>query len=353
MQLNAKGFLTLVTISTLPVSNFRTTRGIGLVDAIVVTFPRLAKEDALMSLSTDAKVLIHSDKRCTTFEEILLRLHSTFIGVVYDSFASEVRDLEEIRLLACCVWYPFVEPLLQGVVPASRAQTLLSRSSYLFRDALTRLFTRESAPEEWVQQMVEHVKSECQAEIKRNSLTVQRPQIASKAILLPLIPSFLLLSSFLASYNPSRLDVRFFVRDESSLIPEASRNGSLAKKRKKAIRRGDDSNRQEMLGPKNFTLDRLLSIFQALMTEAGPELDVWAGEEESQVKSDWWEIKSKSVGVMDGINTLIRINALVRTSASEKLDSTILLRTNVTFETASQVSHRVRFDLSEWLYSWS
>jgi origin recognition complex subunit 5 len=324
-----------------------------LTDAIVVAFPRLSKADALSSLLIDVHQLIQSDKRHSLPFQSLLNIHETFREVAYDSFASEIRDMDEIRLLACCVWYPYIEPLLQGVVPANKATSLLLRGSFLFRDALSRLHTREIAPAEWVQEMVNHVKRDCEAEVAKG-VAGQRPILpSSKTMLLPLIPSFLLLASFLASYNPARLDVRYFVRDESFLLPEAGvKNGHSSKKRKSTNRRGTEGNRQEMLGPKTFTMDRLLSIFQALMAEAGPEMDVWVGEEESQVKSDWWEIKSKSVGVMEGVNALIRINALVRTSANEKLESTTLFRTNVTFETAMQVSKRPSFDLEEWLWDW-
>ena len=322
-------------------------------DTIVIAFPRLAKEDAVLSLSIDANRLIQSDNRHNTPFSNLAKVHTAFSEVAYDSFASEIRDMDEIRLLACCVWYPFIEPLIQGVVPASKAMSLIIRGSYLFRDALSRLHTREIAPAEWMRQMVQQVKSECDAEASQAEAE-QRLLPPSKALLLPLIPSFLLLASFLASYNPARLDVRYFARDETSLLPEAGgRNGHSSKKRKRGNRRGgNEGNRQEMLGPKMFTLDRLLSIFQALMVEAGPEIEVWVGEEESQVKSDWWEIKSKSVGVMEAVNGLIRLNTLVRTSASEKLESTTMFRTNITFETASQVSKRASFNLEEWLWDW-
>jgi origin recognition complex subunit 5 len=346
-------------ISTLSTSQFRTTRGVGLDDALVIPFPRLSKEDALVSLELDAKALIKADERHTEPIEVLSRLHSAFIEVAYDSFASDLRDLEEIRLMACCVWYPFIEPLLLGAVEVTKTQALLSRSSYLFRDALTRLHTREICPTEWVIQMVNRVKTETQANSNQIT-TIHNSSSLAKSIAIPLIPSFLLLASFLASYNPARLDVSYFVRDESALLPEANdqRTKGLSKKRKRITRRkgaggGSGQNRQEMLGPKTFALDRLLSIFQSLMTEAGPEVPGWMGEEESQVKSDWWEVKSKSTAVMEATNTLIRMGFLVRTSAAERLEGTTLLRTNVTFEAISQVSRRVKFDLQEWLWDWN
>lgn len=349
-QISARGVFTLATISTLPTSHFRTVRGVGMTDALVVSFPRLSKHDAIASLSLDAERLIQSDERHSASQDSLVRLHAAFVGVAYDSFASEIRDLEKIRLLACCVWYPFVEPMFSSDVPATRPQALLSRSGFLFREALSRLHTNEMAPADWVAQMVKQVRDSA------HGVVVERRHPAGKGgSQLAHIPTFLLLASFLASYNPARLDVRYFVRDESALLPEA-RGLRAGRKRKRTVRRGGGAgsrNRQEMLGPKTFALDRLLSIFQALITEAGPEVQGVAGEEDGGVKSDWWEVKSKSIAVMEAVNCLVRMGFVVRTSAAERLEGTTLLRTNVTFEDANQLSRRARFSLDEWLWDWN
>ncbi|UZJ51077.1 hypothetical protein CBS101457_000397 [Exobasidium rhododendri] len=362
--IHARGHFTLVTISSLAISHFRMTRGVGLDDALVVPFPRLTKAEALASLELDAENLIKSDKRHTETMSLLVRLHSTYVAVAYDSFAGDIRDLGEIRLLACCVWYPFIEPVLQGAVPVTKLHALLTRGSYLFRDALSRLYTREVGPSDWINQMVARVKLEWQDAEEATLAATKRPRPIIRPIILPTISSFLLLASFLASYNPARLDVRYFVRDESALLPEGYNRRTdghpdAGKKKRRIGKRkgggvsGGSRNRQEMLGPKTFALDRLLSIFQSLMTEAGPEVQTWMGEDESQAKSDLWEAKSKSVVIMENINSLIRMNFLVRVGAVERLEGTTLFRTNVIYDAISQVSQRARFDLAEWLWDWN
>lgn len=47
------------------------------------------------------------------------------------------------------------------------------------------------------------------------------------------IATYLLLAAFLASFNPARLDARYFLRDEHALLPAAERDITRAKLRRK------------------------------------------------------------------------------------------------------------------------
>lgn len=178
-----------------------------------------------------------------------------------------------------------------------------------------------------------------------------------------------MLASFLASYNPARLDVRYFVRDESALLVQTAaadkggrrrrrkRGGALRRKPQRHARKrgGPDGesamllNRQALLGPRPFTYDRLLSIFQALVTES----DVGHLAGPGDANASLWELKSKSVAASDAVNSLLRLGLLIRTSAVERLDVTMTLRTNVNHEVATELSKRVQFDLDEWLWDWT
>ncbi|CDR87718.1 uncharacterized protein SPSC_03490 [Sporisorium scitamineum] len=202
---------------------------------------------------------------------------------------------------------------------------------------------------------------------------------------LALIPTFLVIASFLASYNPSRLDVRYFLRDDSllSLSSGASKGKSLKGGRKlgpgrgrkgaAAGRRGRPSktalrvttqdgqtenlNRQQLLGPKPFPIDRLLSIFQALITEAAPEMSMVYSSlvpdhAEQGDRSTLWEYRSKSLSVYSQINGLVARRMLVRTSAQDKLGTSINFRTNVSYNVVGVLARRAKFDLDEWLWDW-
>lgn len=84
----------------------------------------------------------------------LRSLYRTYISVAYDAFAAEVRTLAELRTLVCCVWHPFVQPVLDGSLSSEFVRPLLLRAAALFRDALDRLYTRQISPLEWIQSWV-------------------------------------------------------------------------------------------------------------------------------------------------------------------------------------------------------
>lgn len=75
---------------------------------------------------------------------------------------------------------------------------------------------------------------------------------------LPYFAKYFLVAAFLASYNSPKDDKRLFVKNH-------------AKKRKRLVQDQKKENAsKELLGPKVFTLDRLLAIFYAIMEEKTP-----------------------------------------------------------------------------------
>lgn len=303
-------------------------------------------------------------------ERSIRRIYDTYTSIAYDAFAGDVRDIDEIRLLAACVWHPFIEPVASGAVAANAVQSLVTQASPLFRDALARLLPRILSPLEWVQTMLRQ-------QTEAGSTTSLRNKTSRGG--LALVPSFLVLASFLASFNPSRLDVRYFLRDEASLLPSAvgqgdeeektrKRGGALKRKpasRKRAHIEGavgsetaakQDLKRQRLLGPRLFPQERLVAIFQALVTEAGPEVLISAKVSTPPDLTRYWEHRAKAASTYRAIESLCREGRyLVRISPWEKIDggAPMSLRTNVTYEEVKVIAGRVDFDLDEWLWDWT
>jgi origin recognition complex subunit 5 len=75
---------------------------------------------------------------------------------------------------------------------------------------------------------------------------------------LPYYAKYFLIAAFLASYNSPKNDKRLFVK-----------NHGKTKKRLVQDQKKENACR-ELLGPKVFTLDRLLAIFYAIMEEKTP-----------------------------------------------------------------------------------
>lgn len=392
------------------------------------TSPALCKRSILLKLKK-----VSSGEQVS--QEALRGLYEQFIGVFYDSVRSNVRDVEELRTMSAAVWHSFVVPVQTRECTTAELQMLLLASSNLFKDVLVRLQTREVGPREWTQEariksiqasaarlaaakipegvsiaqregeedvdMIDEERKYDEEEwLERETAALARMRSTSSQAtisLLPslaLIPTFLVIASFLASYNPSRLDVRYFLRDDSllSLSSGSSKGKSLKGGRKLGPGRGrkgastaggrrgrpsksarrvtnedgqtENLNRQQLLGPKPFPIDRLLSIFQALITEAAPEmsmvysslvpdhdLSAAVGEREND-RSTLWEYRSKSLSVYSQINGLVARRMLVRTSAQDKLGTSINFRTNVSYSVVAVLAKRVKFELDEWLWDW-
>uniref|UniRef100_V5GJS6 Uncharacterized protein n=2 Tax=Kalmanozyma brasiliensis (strain GHG001) TaxID=1365824 RepID=V5GJS6_KALBG len=366
---------------------------------------------ALCTRSTTSKLRTTGSGAEVT-QEALRALHDQFCGVFYDSVRANVRDVEEVRTMCAAVWHSFVVPVQTRECSVGEIQPLLLAAGGLFRDVLVRLQTREVGPREWTQQarissiqasaarlssttgdateedveMVDEARRFDEEEwLARETQTLARLRDASSQAsiaLLPslaLIPTFLVIASFLASYNPSRLDVRYFLRDDSllSLSSGSAKGKSLKGGRKLGPGRGraggrkgrpsksalrvttdgqtENLNRQQLLGPKPFPIDRLLAIFQALVTEAAPEMSlVYAGmaEDGPVERSGLWEYRGKTLSVYSQINGLVSRRMLVRTSAQDKLGTSINFRTNVGYGVVSVLAKRVRFELDEWLWDW-
>jgi origin recognition complex subunit 5 len=82
---------------------------------------------------------------------------------------------------------------------------------------------------------------------------------------IPRLTKFLVLASFLASYNPAKLDARFFTR-----------GGEGTKKvgKKSGIQKGSRM-RQQLKGPKAFSIERMLAIFYSIVDEdVKPSFDI-------------------------------------------------------------------------------
>lgn len=224
-------------------------------------------------------------------------------------------------------------------------------------------------------------------ERERLDLTIydECPDRAATVQPFSLLTSVLILASVLASYNPARLDVRFFVRDESAISAingqeegksrgARKKGGALRKLRQRkrpyehSKNNGDAPlNRQELLGPRPFTLDRLFNIVQSLATEFAPglgiESEVQSATRSSQVSRvaggqhdrlgrphDGWETKTKGVSVFGALNVLLKLGLLVRISAVDRLDVTTTLRTNVEREAAIRLGKDIGLDVEQWMY---
>jgi hypothetical protein len=142
----------------------------GYHDPLIVHFPAYSAKETLDIVTLD----------CPEDQEP--EFYYNFAEMIYTVFSPLCRDLKQFRYVINTLFPKYIEPVMQGKAS---------------KDQRTRLFT-------FVQP---HIKSV----LRKLYLSLDFRQIE-----LPTNAKYLLIASFLASFNPSRLDKRYFTKNDSS-----------------------------------------------------------------------------------------------------------------------------------------
>ncbi|KAF2024011.1 hypothetical protein EK21DRAFT_118208 [Setomelanomma holmii] len=183
-------------------------------------------------------------------------LWSRFIAAVYDSLSKHTgRDLVSFRCCAMKLWRPFVEPVINGQFGTRDFSRLIINRRHLFQleDSVLDRIVKTSEP--------------TTNGTLEPSTPSQRRATKMPTHTLPYFTTHLLIAAYLASYNPSRTDVTYFMKhtDKRKNKRRAPSNTvSSAFKARKISR--------HLLTPSPFPLDRLLAIFRALLDGHVPQV---------------------------------------------------------------------------------
>jgi origin recognition complex subunit 5 len=151
------------------------------------------------------------------------------------------------------MWRPFVEPIVKGTFGTRDFSRLMVNRRHLFQiedHVLDRIVATDAA-----------------------ATTATTPGLLKKRAMivhdLPYYTTNLLIAAYLASYNPSRTDVTYFMkhtdkRKNKRRVFAASSNGVTKSKHRKIPR--------HLLTPSPFALDRLLAIFRSLIDGGVPQV---------------------------------------------------------------------------------
>ncbi|XP_018020396.1 origin recognition complex subunit 5 [Hyalella azteca] len=137
--------------------------------------------------------------------------HRTFVQLVLSVFLPATRSLTEMRHLLKVHWDAYVSPVVRGEVSATSQEHQHIRRLWRniephLRRALNTLYVKEvnSAQYSEMQKLMEQ---------SDNKLpTVNTISGGTAQVELPYYSKFLLLASYLASYNPARSDRRYFLK---------------------------------------------------------------------------------------------------------------------------------------------
>ncbi|KXJ19076.1 Origin recognition complex subunit 5 [Exaiptasia diaphana] len=134
---------------------------------------------------------------------------------------------------------------------------------------------------------------------------------------LPFYSKYLLLASYMASYNPARTDKRFFSKQALKM----TNRGKAAAKTKKG------KMTSQLSGPKAFPLDRLMAIFYTIV--------------EDKV--------APSASIMSQISSLVSLNLLSQVSADDQIDSA-KYKCLVSFDFIKGIAKQLEFDILQYLF---
>ncbi|KAJ2743179.1 hypothetical protein GGI20_003943 [Coemansia sp. BCRC 34301] len=311
-ELTGGANISVVLISNVVWDKFRPRHG-GAPDPLSIFFPYYSKEKILQVLAKD----------CPADEPQGFFL--TFVDAVYEVFHRNCVDLNELRHLVAMLYPKFVQPVFEKQATRNEFARLFKLCQPYFAAASERLYLREISTSEWQ-------KYSAVASAKNNpedvASSIYHMAESSDGMDLPHYTKFLLISAYLASYNPSRLDVQYFARGKDPAQKRKRKGGGAAAAAAEDALGGRD--RQQLLGPKSFAIERMLAIFYSIIAEP----------------------VDSTVDVQTQIASLITLRLLTKTSAGDRLDG-IKCKCNVSLEVIRAISRSVQFEIDRFLYNFA
>ncbi|KAL5484618.1 hypothetical protein EMCRGX_G021147 [Ephydatia muelleri] len=207
--------------------------------SFILHFPNYNKEETLALMGLD----------CPPDKPSLF--YHTFINHIWNVFNSVCRDLSELRHLSTILYPKYCEPVDQDKIGIQETRRLWRHIEPYFKHVMSKIFLREMSS----------------AHMERMQLGgggTSQLQSGTKSLELPYVSKFLLMAAYLASYNPARMDRRFF----------SKRKGDSKKSKRKVPK---DKPSCQLQGPKPFPLDRMMAVFYSIMEDCeAPSTDVYS-----------------------------------------------------------------------------
>ncbi|KAI9334712.1 origin recognition complex subunit 5 C-terminus-domain-containing protein [Obelidium mucronatum] len=245
------------------------------------------------------------------------KLWCQFVELAQNILQRPCRDLNELRHI-CALLYPkYILPIKKGRLLPDERFKLQQHVNQYFRNVLDHLYTRRVSSAEWLK---DH-----DLEDSRCLNLADGVWKSGSDLDLPYNTTYLLLASFIASYNPKGLDVRFFARASEKSLGSKKIKKSMGMMKKKKLR-------QQLLGPKAFPIERMLAIFYRIKEDAHSDQDL-----------------ESLVDIQMQVTSLVTKGLLHRMSNVARLDE-VKCKVNISLETAYALAARVRFDLSKYLH---
>ncbi|KAG0211106.1 Origin recognition complex subunit 5 [Mortierella sp. GBA30] len=321
----------VILITTIVWEKFRSKTG-GY-EPIILNFPQYSKAETIAILKRDLPEGGDED------------LYTRFVDLVYDVFQRNCKDLNEVRHLVALLYPLYIKPVKEGKIQRHEALKLHRHIQAYFVEAMDKLYLREISSTEWSDRTLasssgsaasksdvasnnvgEHGAQRLAAGAPGSERAMMTAVDVQNTFDLPYYTKFILIASFLASYNPPRLDMRYFAK-VSNQGGKMTKRAKLSAARKNGHDQMGSKLRQQLLGPKTFPIERMLAIFYSILDEEVEE----------------------NVNVHTQIASLVSLRLLQRVTPMDKLDS-IKCKCNVSYDTIKAIARSTKFEIDKYLY---
>ncbi|XP_061394705.1 origin recognition complex subunit 5 [Musca vetustissima] len=189
--------------------------------------------------------------QCAIVDQITQEFYNNYLNVFLSVFYKACRDVPELKITASKCFFTYIEPVLNGTVEITDVARLWRNIAAPLRSSLSQVYMRFDKSEKEVRCFARSQNYE------GNSADNSLRKLA-QTFELPFYGKYLLIAAFLASHNSAKEDKRLFVKHHGK---QRKRMQSVNAKAKVAEKMSSS------LGPKSFSLDRLLAIFYAILDE--------------------------------------------------------------------------------------
>ncbi|KAH8400542.1 hypothetical protein KR222_006188 [Zaprionus bogoriensis] len=243
-QLTALNLCVLL-LSQLPFEKYYTKTGLS--EIISVHLAQYNKAETLRILGSDFEQVRHQLLQLQREQQQPARLaiceaaltpefYSNYLNLFLSVFYKACRDVPELQLTARKCFAVYMEPVLDGSVECSDVSRLWRHIAGPLRAALTQIYMR----------------------VEASDMEDQSVRRLAQSLELPYYGKYLLIAAFLASHNSAKQDKRLFVKN----------HGKQRKRMQTVNARAKNADKMSTtLGPKSFSIDRLLAIFYAILDE--------------------------------------------------------------------------------------
>ncbi|KAG5887806.1 hypothetical protein JTB14_019397 [Gonioctena quinquepunctata] len=215
----------------------------NVVEPIKIYFSQYNKNELLEILSMDfdyAKKMIarHSDQEMDFHPSFYQNYLNVFLSVFYRA----CRDLSELRYMSRINFLKYCRPVINKEQTIDDNMALWRNIAPILKDSLEVLYLRLDTTDE----------------METTKISSFSKDNVSQTLELPFYAKYLLIAAYLASYNAVKDDKRLFMKYHGK---KTKRMTDIKLKSKVSERLNTQ------IGPKPFTLDRLLAIFYSILDE--------------------------------------------------------------------------------------